>query len=101
MWQLSSFFLLKLSFKCGLRRELNNPEVKTLFCFCPGRFALFSYVSIWKRGAAEKKPPHTGLKSNFPHHDNCTNVWWQMLEEKGGDSGADKGVKDTVVAVVE
>lgn len=43
---------------------------------------------------------HIGLKSNFPHHDNCTNVWWQMLEEKRG-GWVDKGVKDTVVAVVE
>lgn len=42
-----------------------------------------------------------GLKSNFPHHDNCTNVWWQMLEEKRGELGVDKGVKDTMVAVVE
>lgn len=32
-----------------------------------------------------------GLKSNFPHHDNCTNVWWQMLEEKRGELGVDKG----------
>lgn len=29
-----------------------------------------------------------GLKSNFPHHDNCTNVWRQMLEEKRGGVGA-------------
>lgn len=42
-----------------------------------------------------------GLKSNFLHHDNCTNVWWQMLEEKRGELGVDKGVKDTMVAVVE
>lgn len=42
-----------------------------------------------------------GLKSNFAHHDNCTNVWWQMLEEKREELGVDKGLKDTMVVVVE
>ena len=33
-----------------------------------------------------------GLKSNFPHHDNCTNVWCKCWRRKGG-VGVDKGWK--------
>ena len=39
------------------------------------------------------EPSHIGLKSNFRHHDNCTNVWRQMLEEKRGRWGQIRGWK--------
>lgn len=31
------------------------------------------------------------VKSNFQHHDNCTNVWWRMQEERRESWGKIRG----------
>lgn len=52
------------------------------------RFCFFSWQGLFHFLMFQlPRTEHIGLKSNFLHHDNCTNVWWQMLEEKRGRWG--------------